>query len=322
MNAGALFLQWALTAMLFGGLGIHSSSPLAGPSNVSVEGGDAGLEPAPERPLPFFYDLYTFRGEEDRTTVVAAFSVEAGELETERVGQNRLYRYSVTLVLADTVLRTLTNRHDTVSAQLPRRVRGEHLLFTQIEVQTPPSPDIQYRVTMIDATEPGIGQLYWEYTEIPDYSGSDLMVSDIALGQPDAPSGWTRGEATLALLPTDQFPSSNFDVYYEIYNLPEGNPYATEVTIERLAGISEETAEDRKPIQLRFTGESAAGPDGTLPELRRVGTSLEKGRYRITVNIEDLSTGQKVSQSRSFDIKKSGKGATMVPALPVQPRGG
>ena len=35
------------------------------------------------RPLPFFYDLYTFRGDERTTTVVVAFAVPVLRLERE-----------------------------------------------------------------------------------------------------------------------------------------------------------------------------------------------------------------------------------------------
>ena len=319
MSAGPLLLPWTLTAILVCGFGRDVASQVAGPSDGSVALPSTGVGRGLARPLPFFYDVFTFRGEGGHTAVVTAFAVEAGKLETERVGGNKRYRFSVTLELADTALRSVTIRHDTVFADLPRQVRDEHLLYTHIEVQAPPSRDIQQRVTMIDATEAGIGQLYWKYTWIPDYSGTELMLSDVALGLPDAQTGWTRGGATLALLPTSQFPSSAFDVYYEIYNLPAGNPYTTEVTVERFAGSSSETAEDRAPIRLRFFGESAAASDGTLPELRRVETSLAKGSYRITVTIEDLSTGKTASRSRTFEVHFSGRGATMVPALPVAP---
>lgn len=322
MSAGKLLLPLALTAILAGGSGFDVAAQVAGPSDGSVSPLGIGVDRAPPRPLPFFYDVYTFRGEGGLTTVVAAFAVETGELERRRVGDNNRYRFSVTLVLADTALRSVTNRHDSVFADLPRRLRDEHLLYTHIEVQAPPSPDIQQRLTMIDATESGIGQMFWRYTPIPDYSGSELMLSDVALGQPDAQTGWKRGEATLALLPTSQFPSSAFDVYYEIYNLPAGDPYTTEVTVQRVAGTSRETADDREPIRLRFSGESAATDDGTLPELRRVTASLGKGSYRITVRIEDLSTGRTASRSRTFEIHSSGGGATMVPALPKTGSGG
>ena len=319
MSAGPVRLLWTLTAISAGGLGFNVASREPGPSDVLVALSSTDIGRGPVRPLPFFYDLYTFRGEGGHTTAVAAFAVEAGDLEMERVGDNNRYRFSVTLLLADTALRSVTNRHDSVFVDLPRRVRDEHLLCTHIEVQAPPSHNIRQSVFMIDATEAGIGQLYWEYTRIPDYNGTELMLSDVAFGQPDAQIGWERGGATLALLPTRQVPSRAFDVYYEIYNLPAGNRYTTEILVESVAGSSSETAEDRESIRLSFSGESTAAADGTLPELRRVGTSLTKGSYRITVTIVDLTTGKTAGRSRTFEVQTSGRGATMVPALPVAP---
>ena len=120
-----------------------------------------------------------------------------------------------------------------------------------------------------------------------------LEQTPIALGQPDAGTGWRRGDVTLALLPTSQFPSSAFDVYYEVYNLPSGTPYATEISVERADGSPLERALDPRPVRIRFTGESRAAPDGTLAELRRVETSLPRGRHRITVTVTDPVSGKK-----------------------------
>jgi hypothetical protein len=319
MSRGRLLLTWSFPAILVGGFGFRAGPQVAGPSDMIVAPPSSGVDGVPVLPLPFSYDTYTFRGEGGRTTVVAAFAVEVGNLETKSVGAQKRYKFSVNLVLADTVLRSVTNRHDTVSGEIPRGVRDEHLLFTQIEVQAPPSDDIEQRVTVIDAIEAGIGQMYIKNTRVPDYSGPELMLSDVALGLPDMLTGWTRGEATLALLPASQFPSSAFNIYYEIYNLPVGNPYSTVVTVERVEGVSSGTSEGRGAIHLQFTGESAATADGTLPELRRVETSLAKGSYRITVTIEDLKTGKTASRSRTFEIRASWRGATMVPAYQVQP---
>ena len=319
MRVGPVLVLWLLTAISAGGLGFDAASREPGPAGVIPALPSTDIGHGSVRPLPFFYDLYTFRAEGGRTTVVSAFAVEAGELDTERVGDKNRYRFSVRLILADTALRSVTNRHDSVFVDLPRQVRGEHLLCTQIEVQAPPSRNIRQSVFMIDATEAGIGQLYWKYIRIPDYSGTDLMLSDVAFGQPDAQIGWEHGGATLALLPTDQLPSRAFDVYYEIYNLPEGHPYTTEIMVERLEGNAREMAENRESIRLSFAGESAAGADGTLSELRRVGTSFSKGSYRMTVTIEDLTTGKTASRSRAFEVQTSGRGATMVQALQVAP---
>ncbi len=318
MSAGLVRLLWILSAISAGGLGIDVAFWEPAPTHVpaALPGTDGGRVLL--RPLPFFYDLYTFRGEAGRTTVVAAFAVEAGDLENERVGDHNRYRFNMTLLLADTVLRSVTNRHDSVFVDLPRRLRGEHLLLAHLEVQAPPSRNIRQGVIMNDPTV-GSGQMYWEDFQIPDYSGDELMLSDVALGQPDAQMGWERGGATLAFLPTHHLPSRAFDVYYEIYNLPTGNPYTTEIAVERVAGSSGEAAEDREPVRLRFAGESTAEADGTLPELRSVITPFGKGRYRITVTIEDQTTGRTANRSRTFEVRSSGHGATMVPALQVAP---
>ena len=145
------------------------------------------------RPLPFYYDLYTFRGENGHTDVVAAFAVPAGRLQAERARGRARYRFDVTLVLADTALETVIRKDDSVFVEMPSRLDGDHLLYTHIEVAAEPSSTTLHRVIMSDATTPGIGQLYGEPFRIRDYSGDELMLSDVALGHPDNDGGWQRG---------------------------------------------------------------------------------------------------------------------------------
>jgi len=267
------------------------------------------------RPLPFFYDLYTFRGDARTTTVVASFAVPVRRLRRESRDGGVRYRFDVTLVLADTALRTVSRTDDSVFVQAPRALYGDHLLHTHIEVRAPPSRTTLHRVVMTDASTPGIGQLYGASFPIPDYSGSELMISDIALGRPGAGTGWRRGDVVLALLPTSQFPMSSFDVFYEVYNLPAGHRYATEITVERTDDPEREDPAAGAAVRTLFTGQSEAGPDGTLPELRRVDTSLPKGRYRLTVEVTDQVTGGSALRSRTFHVRGGAWDATMVPAL-------
>ncbi|HUF11574.1 MAG TPA: hypothetical protein VMN78_00575 [Longimicrobiales bacterium] len=273
---------------------------------------------AHHRPLPFFYDLYTFRGDDGGTDVVAAFAVVAGELETEEARGGVRYRFDVTLVLADTALHSVSRTDDSVFVDLPRRLDSDHLLHTHIEVRAAPSRTTLQRVIMSDATKPGIGQMYGGSFPIPDYSGSRLMLSDIALGQPDTRSGWRRGDVALALLPTSQFPASAFDVYYEIYNLTSGGSYTTAIAVERIDEPRARDDGDRRTT-LRFFGESDSGADGALPELRRVEASLERGRYRLTATITDLATGESAARSRLFHVRGRERATTMVRALPREP---
>jgi len=275
--------------------------------------GEAAAAEAP-RPLPFFYDLFTFRGETPTTTtVIASFAVPLGELESERADWGRRYRFDVVLVLADTALKSVTRTADSVYARLPGSLDADHLLHTHVEVQAPPSGTTVHRVIMTDATTPGIGQMYSEVFPIPDYSGDELMISDIALGLPDAAEGWQRRDATLALIPTSRFPESSFDVYYEIYNLPYADWYDTEVSVARLNREGEVRGD---PVTLRFSDESVADEDDVLSELRRVGTSLDRGRYRLTVTVTNQRTGETATQERRFEVRGWGEGVTMVQANP------
>lgn len=282
----------------------------------------AAVAPRPEpgapsffRPLPFFYDLYTFRGDERNTTIVASFAVPVRRLERESRDNGVRYVFDVTLVLADTALHSVSRTDDSVFVVAPHPLSGDHLLHTHIEVRAPPSRTTLQRVVMTDASTPGIGQLYGSAFPIPDYSGDELMLSDIALGRPGAKTGWKRGDVVLALLPTSQFPEGSFDVYYEVYNLPSGHQYATEITIERVDEPGREGQGEGGAVRTLFTGESTSPSDGTLPELRRVDTSLPKGRYRLTVEVTDEVTGASAVRSRTFHVRGGGWGATMVPAL-------
>src|SRR5690606_1112624 len=150
---------------------------------------------------------------------------------------------------------------------------------------------------------------------IPDYSGDTLMISDIALGLPDATTGWTRGATMLALLPTSQFPASAFDVYYELYNMPPGHGYAAEISVHAVhsAGTALPAA---APIRLRFDGAAPAEPGVALPESRRVQASLARGHYRLTVTVTDVVSGRFTSRSRTFRVRGWTEGMTLVTALP------
>lgn len=267
--------------------------------------------------LPFFYDLYTFRGDAGATLVVAAFAVSAGELRTRRIGRNAVYRFDVTLVVADTLVRSVARSADSAYIAASRRFPDRHLLYTHVQVEAPPSVHTVQRVVMTDANKPGIGQLYDTALPIPDYSGTDLMLSDIALGQPDPGGGWDRGDATIGILPVALFPESSFDIYYEVYNLPDLHRYVTEIAVQP---VSSEAGPPREGVAaaLRFRGKADYGGEAnpTLPELRRISGELEAGRYRITVTVTDEDTGETASRWRLFEVRGSGEGATIVVARP------
>jgi hypothetical protein len=296
MLRALLPLLWVLTAAP--GMAVRIPGLPASPSRVPAPGACGQVAGN----LPFFYDLYTFRGQAGRTAIVASYAVEAGELRRETQDGCVQYRLVVSLVLADTALGSVSRTDDSVTVRFSRTPRSQQMLRTHLEVQAPPSSSTLQRVIMSDVTTPGFGQLYHGPFPIPDYSGPELMLSDIALGEPDAEGGWTRGDVTLALLPTGRLPEGSFNLYYEVYNLPAGHAYDTEIAIERLDGTGQGRDASGREVRTRFSGESTADADGLLPEMRSIESSLPEGRYRLTVTILDEGTGRTASRSRTFQV--------------------
>ena len=279
-----------------------------------------GAAPAGSRPLPFHYDLYTFRGDEGATRVVATFAVSAGRLVEKRMDGELRYRFDVSLVLADTMTGTVSRTDDSVYVGALSSLPREHLLYTQVDVDVPPSAHTVHRVVMTDASTPGVGQLHDGPYPVPSYGGDSLMLSDIALGEPGVEGGWERGDLRLAIFPTSQFPQGSFDVYYEVYNLPMGHPYDTEISVQEV-DVTGRPA-DRDPARTRFTGKALSGPDDVLPELRHVAAELPHGRYRITVTVTDRITGESTGRSRLFRVRGWRPGTSLLMARPRADRPG
>ena len=299
-NVAALIATFGV-ALLLGarssGDGVPVPTPMATTASRTLLG-----------PLPFHYDLHTFKGEAGETDVVAAVAVPVRRLGRERHEGRVRYRFDVRFVLADTAEKSVVDRIDSVFVSVPRPLARRHLLHTVVELRTEPSRAIRQRIVVTDVARPGYGQLYQSDFPVPDYTGTDLMLSDVAFGLPGARAGWTRRDVSLALLPTSQFPESSFDVYYEIYNLPPTRPYETEIAIQPLDD------DDEPVVRTVFQGESDAGDDGVIGELRRVESALDRGRYRVTVTVTDGVDGRVAQRSRIVDVTGWRPGVTMVPA--------
>ena len=276
-------------------------------------------QPGSSAPLPFFYDLYAFKGDTGTTTVVASFAVPVGRLDRESVDGGVRYRFNVTLVVADTAIGTVARADDSVFVAVRRPLDGDHLLHAHLETDAVPSSATVGRMIMISAPSPGNGQLYNHLFPVPDYGGSELMLSDIALGLPGQEGGWRRGGATLALMPSEHFPGGPFDVFYEVYNLPRGNLYTTEIAIEPADESGAPRAGSERAVRVSFSGESAADADGTLGELRRVDAPLSVGRHLMTVTVTDRARGLVARRTRLLQVREWEEGATLVPTCPVKP---
>jgi len=277
-----------------------------------------------EGPLPFAYDLYTFRGGEGSATrVVASVAVRAGALHRRVEDGSAIYRFDLSFVVSDPVRPNLVRTDDSVFVSVPRSLASAHLIHSFVELEAPPSRMTRQQVIMTDASIPGVGQMYQSAFPVPDYTGDTLMLSDVALGVPDLTGGWGRPGVPLALLPTSEFPGGAFDLYYEIYNLPGDRPYTTEVAITGEGGRRAGDDSTRAPVvRASFEERSPGQEQTTIGALRRVTSTLAPGAYRLTVTVQDEGTGNVVARTRDFTVTGDRTGTTLVPALPRRARTG
>ncbi len=257
--------------------------------------------------LPFYFDLYTFRGELGRTNVVAAVAVPVEKLQKRVVSVGPSYRVDLSLILVDTASRKVIRQDDSVALAATRAFKNDDLFRMHVEVAVPPSETTVQRVIVSDPSEPGIGQLYGGPFPIPDYSTKRLMLSDVVLAEPRVEGRWRRGNVALALVPTGRFKGGSFRVFYEIYNIEKNSAYTTEIEIEPIERSAGQRIKDlfggKNGIALKFEGVALDVQDGTLQELRQVDAPLPPGKYRMRITVR-TADGQTARGEREFAVQE------------------
>lgn len=233
------------------------------------------------RPLPIYVDLATFRGN-GCTDVIYSVSVAS-------VG------YRLFVGIADTVT-WLAQGVDTI-AVAPRTMRGQ--LRSSGLVCMPPGRNAYARVTA--SVSDSVGASVSEQFEIPDYSGTALAMSDIVIALPkDGP--FVRGTARLAMAPPRQFKQNeSFRVFYEVYNLPRGGRYRTDIRLDVRSGNQvTRLFRGKKSMKVSFEGE--VNQDGVLQEIRTLHPQIEAGEVTLHVTINDLASGATASKTKTIWI--------------------
>jgi len=255
--------------------------------------------------LPFYFDLYTFRGEEGRTNVVAAVAVPVEKLQKKEIAMNPAYRVDLSLILVDTASRKVIRQDDSVAIAATRAFKNDDLFRMHVEVAAPPSRTTLQRVIVSDPSEPGIGQLYGGPFPIPDYSLGKLLMSDIVLAEPRVEGKWHRGDVKLALVPTGRFKGGSFRAFYELYNIADNTAYSTEIEIEPIQKSAGQKLKSlfggKGKISLKFDGVALDVKNNTLQELRQVDAQLGPGRYRMRITVR-LENGETVRGERVFVV--------------------
>ncbi|MGQ0560334.1 MAG: hypothetical protein ACT443_00505 [Gemmatimonadota bacterium] len=258
--------------------------------------------------LPFWYDLYAFKGRAGLTDVTAAAAIPGTSLFSQPMGTQFIYSIQASLIFVDTATSEIT-RKDSVFTYLSSRVLGEHEhLRLTIDMTVPHSKAGLHRIVLRDRVNPGAGQLYGGPSDIRNFSGESLMMSDIVLAESED-GGWRRGDARLALVPPRQFEEKKpLKLFYELYNLPANAAYRTEISMAPVAGVTG-FGRIRKlfggsdgTIQLQFEGGAPPDTEGTIQELKQVSAEVKPGKYKVVVRVTNLDNQQSVRSETVFVV--------------------
>lgn len=320
---------WASAATLFG---IGTSGPFSENAQAILgligetrqrlamenrEAAFAALASDTDRPdfdeeLPFYFDVFGFRGRDRKTDVTAAIAIPGTSLEPKPTDAGLLYSVQVSFILIDTVKGGVTRKDTTYTYLSSHTLRKDEYLRLHATLASAATQSAMHRVVVRDAHQPDKGQLYGGSVPINSYDTPKLTISDIVLAEPE-PGTWKRREAQLAFVPPRQFVEGEpVNLFYEIYNLPRGADYRTEISLEPAEGGAATGFTRLKRlfggsdgrVNLSFTGVANADPELGVQEVRRMSSGVKSGKYQLIVRITNLATGETAQRAIQYVVLK------------------
>jgi GWxTD domain-containing protein len=233
------------------------------------------------------------------------YAIPGSAIEPVPSNRGNLYPIRLRLSVADargaTVARLDTTRVFVAKSPVPST---EHLVG-RIAVPVT-SGLLTYRLAIQEGDE--AGRVFPKDTiTAPEVSGRGFDASDLVIGSRSASLAWRQsGEDTVFFNPVGVYQSgTEMELYYEVYGLPQGEPFQTQLSVTREGGGGFLGLFGKKAaISLRFD-DHAEGPQTrshrSLPLQR-----LSPGRYHIDLVVTD-SAGHEVKRRREFEVVKAEK---------------
>jgi hypothetical protein len=174
-----------------------------------------------------------------------------------------------------------------------------------------PSGHFTLAVQVRDETSGRIG-VYRKPVTLADYSGDELLISDLKLATSVRPSSvqgpFVRNRLNITPNPGRLYVRGRpVYVYYEIYNLGldqdrkssyEINYEITPADREEPLAWSARRQEDMQTVMMTFAGEGYSAEDREYTALDT--SDLPAGEYVLSVTLKDQHSGQTVSKSANF----------------------
>ena len=264
-------------------------------------------------PVPAFFDFFAFRGPDGRTELIAAVVVP--------VEENGARPIDVLVTIADETGGVVRRESATgrVRTAVERTIvsDGDGWGVTYASMEMAPTERATFRVLVRDPEDTDQGALYAGAIAVPAYAEARPAISDI-LVTGSGPATWSRGSTRLFLLPARAFvPGSTVALFYELYDVPAGTTYRTELEVtpvqESVGSRLWRAITGSGEVRLRFDAELPADGGAVHQELRSLTLPVDEGRYRLRVRIT-TSTGATMEETRDIVIAADAAAASGAPA--------
>jgi len=267
-------------------------------------------------PLEYAFDVVSFRADNGATELDLSYSIPVWQFGDVSDGQGIRTRLEHQVTLRDSVMSPqFTHAFGFGPFDRPKRKMAEsHVkvpVYTLPERVVAPSGRFTMAVQVRDETSQRTG-VYLRPVALSDYSGEELLISDLKLATLITPSGvqgpFVRKGLNITPNPGRLYIRENpVYVYYEVYNLSldrEGKT-AYEILYEisprggsRRRGWTGRRQGDMQTVMMAFSGQGYSTEDHEYTSLDTSG--LPAGEYVLTVTFTDLNAGRDVTRSANF----------------------
>ena len=269
--------------------------------------------------LDYAFDITTFRGAGDKTVMELAYSIPVWQFGEVTDGQGLKTFLNNQATLRDSVFSPAFNQKFRFGPieRPQRKLSSDQARVSAytlaVDVQVPPG-QFTAAVEMNDEASRRIG-VYERPVTVPDYRGSNLMISDLKLStgitQADQPGPFVRQGLNIVPHPLRAYGRGQLVyVYYEVYNLEQDeagrtsyetnyeiNPEGMPDTRSRFDGRPGRSG-DQQTVVLTYEDEGEASEEA---EYTAIDTAdLTPGVYVLNVTVEDRQTGERAARSTSF----------------------
>ena len=266
--------------------------------------------------LEYAFDAVSFRADHGATELDLSYSIPVWQFGEVSDGRGNRTRLEHQVTLRDSTMSPAFNHEFGFGPfDRPKRMMAESQV--KVPVYTLPAsvvaPAGQFTLAVqVRAESTRRTGVYSKPVTLSDYSGEELLISDLKLATLIAPSGvqgpFVRNGLNITPNPGRLYIRGNpVYVYCELYNLSldreKRTAYEIHYEVSPLEGTerrgwSARRQRDMQTVMMAFAGEGSSAEDREYTSLDTSG--LPAGEYILTVRLTDLHGGSTVSKSTNF----------------------